>query len=328
MLPVITTSERKAFKRCHQRWWWGYRDGLKPSGAVSSKLWFGGGMHIVLAHWYGPGQKRRKDWPDVWEDFCDNDDMSNLIRERNADGEKEWVDARVLGRGMMDGYIDTYGRDRQWDVVFTEEPMKIMIPHPTIAGRTVGIFQTTFDGVVWDRDEDCFKLLEHKTAAAIQTSHLDLDEQAGAMWALATTVLRDKGILSSKERIAGIEYNFLRKALPPTDRPRNAKGLYLNKNGSISKQQPAPFFHREFVTRTRVENTTQVRRIAEDMATMRKYRAGKLPLSKNPTRDCMWDCDFFALCKLHEQGAEWREFRDSMFKVTDPYFMYRKTTED
>jgi hypothetical protein len=326
-LPTMTTSERKDFKRCQQRWFWGFREGWVPLGPPDSKLWFGGGVHVALAHRYGPGRKRRSDFIDVWREFCDKDDDAELIRTTSELGEKIWTDAKELGEGMLLGYRERWGRDKHWDVVFTEEPMKIRIPHPTLPNRRVGVFQTTFDGVVWDVEERCFKLLEHKTAAAIQTGHLDLDEQAGAMWALATEVLRHKGILNSKERIAGIEYNFLRKGLPPTDRERNEQGLYLNKNGTVSKSQPAPFFARHFVERTRVENSRQVRRISEEFMQMRRYRTGREPLSKNPTRDCFWDCRFHTMCKLHEQGAEWEEFRESQFRQGDPYYMYRKTTE-
>jgi hypothetical protein len=323
----MTTSERRAFKRCHARWGWAFLDGLTPLH-VNHKLWFGGGIHIALAHRYGPGQLRRRDFIDKWEEFCDEDVMSRRIKETSEIGEVKWHEARDLGVGMLLNYREHYGRDRDWDVVYVEEPMKVRIPDPNNPKRTVGVFMTTIDGVVWDRVEKRFKLLEHKTAAAIQTAHLALDEQAGAMWALANDALRAKGILGRREKIMGIEYNILRKALPAADRPRNAAGLYLNKNGSVSKSQPAPLFQRHFEERTRVENLTQVRRLAEDFAEMRRYRDKTEPLSKNPTRDCFWDCDFHTMCTLHEQGADWEGFRDSMFRVGDPHYMYRKTTEE
>jgi hypothetical protein len=327
VVPVMTTSERRSLKRCPQRWSWAFVDGLKPR-QENVKLWFGGGIHIALAHRYGPGQLRRRDFIDKWEAFCDEDEMSRTIKTYDEASEARWYEARDLGIGMLLGYQDNYGRDRDWDVVYVEEPIKVRIPHPDDPKRTVGVFLTTIDGVVWDRVEKRFKLIEHKTANAIQTQHLDKDEQAGAMWALANDALRAKGILDRRERIMGIEYNFLRKALPPTDRPRNRAGLYLNKNGSISKSQPAPFFHREFVERTRVENLTQVRRLGHDFQLMRAFRTGIVPLVKNPTRDCFWDCDFATMCKLHEEGADWEGYRDSLFRVGDPHYMYRKTTEE
>jgi hypothetical protein len=63
----------------------------------------------------------------------------------------------------------------------------------------------------------------------------------------------------------------------------------------------------------------------EHMDTM---RYGELPLYKNPTRDCSWDCEFYTMCKLHELGGnDWQEYRDSVFKVKDPYADHRKSAD-
>jgi len=327
--PIFTTGERRAAKRCLQRWWWGFREGLLTPD-VNMKLWFGIGVHIALARWYGPGLKRRKDFIDKFLEYCDQDDTSQMLRS-SANGElaeAKWMEARDLGEGMLKNYVEYYGRDRDWDIIFVEEPFQIEIPRLDDTAKTLAVFTSAWDGVFRDKRDGQIKLIEHKTAAQIRTAHLALDEQAGAYWALATQVLQARGILGRRERIHGIEYNILRKALPPTDRPRNDKGLYLNKNGSVSKQQPPPFFHREFIEKTRIERSTQIRRIAEELTNLEDYRTGARYITKNPTMDCFWDCAFYTLCQLHEQGAEWREYRDAIFQVQDPYARYRKSTEE
>lgn len=357
-LPIVTTSERRAFKRCPQRWWWSFREGLAPT-ILSEKLWFGIGIHEALAHLYGPGKKRRKDYIDKWHAFCDEDDMSMAIRTYNDADEAHWVEARLLGATMLEGYVERWNWDRDWDVVYTEEPFAIEIPDPSdINGPSICVFNSTFDGVYRDKAGNCW-LMEHKTAAGIRTGHLNMDDQAGVYWAVATQVLRDKGILGKRERIIGIMYNFLLKRMPD-DRPRDAEGYCLNAPlksqyvdalaakgiptkgllvvdlaalaeehgltiiGERSKNQPPPLFERQPVRRTAKERTKQILNVGNEVAAMNFHRetGGKL-LYKNPTVDCSWDCQFREMCELHEQDADWEEFRDARFVVRDPYDRYR-----
>jgi hypothetical protein len=337
--PTFTTSERRSLKRCPQAWWWRYREGLRVLDP-DIKLWFGIGIHEVLAHYYGnKGYKRNNDFLDVWKAYCDTDDYSRAVRTKsdaNPD-QSNWVSARDLGIVMLNGYVDWYDVDADWDVIYTEEPFQIEIPDPYDTSLTAGVFTSTFDGVYRDRTDGLIKLMEHKTAAVISTGHLALDDQGGAYWAVATQVLRDKGVLGSKESIAGITYNFLRKA-EPDDRPRNAQGLYLNKPtkaemklygpaypGSVSKVQPKPLFERHFVRRTRREQRHQILRLAQELFVANAYRDGSLPIIKNPTRDCSWDCEFAAMCQLHERGGnDWQEFKEGVYLVEDPYIRYRR----
>lgn len=321
--PLITTSSRRAFKRCQQRYVWAYVDGLE-STKMNLKLWFGIGMHEAWAHWYGPGLTRRRGWIERFEEYCDHDEFSHMLKANLNDLEqKDWINARELGIGMLRGYRKHYGLDRNIDMIYAEEPFSIEIPYPGSPNKTVAIFNSTFDGVYRDKADGLIKLLEHKTAAQIRTNHLPVDDQAGAYWAIASFVLQDKGILGKRERIHGINYNIARKALPPADRPRNRRGEYLNKDGSVSKNQPSPLFYREFVERARVEQARQIQRIGQEVLQIKAIEAGKFAPSKNYTGDCFWDCDFYTMCRLHEQGAEWREFRDALFVVRDPYSRYR-----
>jgi hypothetical protein len=56
---------------------------------------------------------------------------------------------------------------------------------------------------------------------------------------------------------------------------------------------------------------------------MEAMRTGSLPVYKKPTRDCHRDSSFFNMCQLHEQDADWEEFRDAVFLKRDPYDRYR-----
>lgn len=360
--PTLTTSERRAAKRCIAKWWWAYREGLRQP-EMDVKLWFGIGIHECLAHMYGRlGTRRNKDFVDLWQEYCDRDEYSKAVRTRNEMDESVWTDARSLGETMLLEYWDFYQGDPDWEVIAVEEPFQIEIPDPDSPDRTVGIFTSTFDGVYRDRADGLVKLMEHKTADQINLAFLQLDDQGGAYWAVATTILRDKGVLGPRESIAGIQYNFLRKSRPDP-RPRNAAGLYLNKperkdyiealtrrsliaeggrppsladmiaiadaagvtvHGEVSKVQPKPLFEREFVRRTARERNTQIRRIADELLALERFRTGELRIIKTPTRDCSWDCEFFQMCQLHERGGpDWAEYRDGVYVVEDPYSRYK-----
>ena len=360
----IRTSERKNFKRCIQRWWWGSREGLTPKDP-SMALWFGTGIHLALAQYYGrKGTRRNMDYIEVWEQFCDEGDPENLHVLPVAEMGEEWVSARALGIEMLRGYHRLYEGDPQWDFIQPEMTFQVRIK---LDDGTWIEYDGTFDGVYFDKKDRKFKLLENKTAKSISFKHLSLDPQAGSYWAMAATTLRHQGVLGPRENIAGIEYNFLRKA-PPDPRPANANGMRTNKAtklhysqskqlqmvlgksevrlgmmkideleqaandhkiivlGEVSKSQPPPLFERTFIKRTVGERRTQIEAIKADAIHMNAVRNGLLPLTKNPTSDCSWDCPFFNMCELHELGNNaWIDFRDAVYVVEDPYKDHRKS---
>lgn len=332
--PIIRTSERKLKKRCGQAWYWAYREGLRKNGQEAVPLWFGTGIHECLAQWYERGSKRGVHPADYWLDWVGEEER-HVRTATNDDYNKDvWIDAHALGEAMMVGYVEKYGADDHWDVISTEQPFQLDIPYPEGPGvypgdrRILAIYAGTFDGAYRDLRDDTIWLMEHKTAKTISTAHLPLDDQAGAYWAVATKVLIAQGLLKKGEKISGIMYNFLRKGMPD-ERDKNDKGEALNKNGSVSKNQPSPLFVREPVYRDRRERATQLRRIQVEALDMEFARNNPDMVTKNPTMDCSWGCAFFEMCQLHEKGGDdWKEFRDGAFKVQDPYADHRKSAEE
>lgn len=362
-LPLLRTSERISFRRCPQRWWWGWREGLKPQGPPNDKLWFGSGVHLALALWYVPGQKRGIDPRITWRKFV-GEDVAYIRTEFSEKYDPSvYEEAGTFGEELLTNYLDYYGNDRTWYVLAPEQQFEIIIPGPD--GKPIARLFGTFDGVYRDLDDGCLKLMEHKTAAQIYTGHLALDDQGGTYLTVANQVLRNQGLIKPREHITEITYNFLRKG-KKDERPVNADGLATNKPtkahyvealtgvdgwpaadlakrkldylvdiaaahhlvvlGDVSKDQPTPLFRREPVTRTRVEQRSQLRRIAAEMRTMNDFRSGRRELYKNPTRDCSWDCDFYNMCELHEGNPDDAiEFRNAVYRVEDPYQDHRKT---
>jgi Zierdtviridae exonuclease len=322
--PIITTSERKSFTTCPQQWWWSFRCGLTSKQETPDALWFGIGVHIALAEWYGYGFERGPLPVDTFRAWVG--DEIRFIKASYSDREREWydeqlyLDAKELGTEMLTGYVARYGKDPDWEVLAIEQPFELEIVEDD---EVIAIFTSTFDGVYRDHSDGMLKLMEHKTAAQIALAYLALDNQAGSYFAAATLVLRHLGILKEDEDIEGIQYNFLRKA-KPDPRPRNAGGAYLNQDGSVSKKQPPDNFVRpDPIERSPREVGSQIARIADEVGVMNKIRTGELPILKNTGIHCV-RCPFFMMCTLHEKGgAAWMEFRDAEFAKRDPYARYR-----
>lgn len=358
----IRTSERRSFKRCPQQWWWAYREGLE-SKRQKDALWFGTGIHYALALYYGkPGLKRGPHPAETWKKWCS--DEYRVLSASSDFYEQEYVDARALGIAMLEGYVLEYAGQEEWlSMVAVETPFQIMMVR---ADGTEFEYDGTFDGVYRDLRTGRLWLLEHKTAKQISDRHLSLDDQAGSYLAVATEILRDKGVLGPSEVLEGILYNFLRKQLPDT-RPRDERGFAHNKPqkphyvdalttaglgaqlttktalsamaemaeaagltvlGEVSAQQGKPNFERFPIWRAPKSRIVMTQRIVDEEAAMMQFRTGALHVYKTPTRDCSWDCDFFEMCELQEQGDDWEEMKEISFRVRDPYADHRKSASE
>lgn len=369
-LPILRTSERRTFKRCVLRWWWSYRMGLRPVGSEATPLWFGTGVHLGLAEYYIPGLKRGRHPAETFAEFAG--EALHAIKVADADEFKvaEYEDATSLGITLLEEYVKYWNGDQSWDFIQAEQTFSIDVPWPRerqqlyVVDEDSGVmiqYKGTYDGVYRDLVDGRIKLLETKTAKAIQTTHLTLDDQAGSYWAVATQTLRADGKIGPKEHISSITYNFIRKALPD-ERPRDWEGYATNKPvkadyatalnledvrklkiedlermassrgirvlGERSKVQPLPIFQREDIPRTSAERASQLRRIQDEAIHMQAVRDGYLPLTKNPTRDCSWDCPFFQMCELQDRGGNWQDYQRIAFRQEDPYKDHRKSAEE
>lgn len=362
----MRTSERGALGRCAQQWAWRHIEGLEPDRAVNP-LWFGSAVHVALADWYLPGFERGPHPVETFENYLDGERTMLITSE---DEEQEYVDARALGVDMLTRYVEEYGKDDSWFVLATEQKGSVVLERPEmmIFGRKRPRvarwlrYHFTWDGVYRDEADGRVKLMEHKTAASIITSHLPLDNQAGSYHAVANQTLRKMGVLGEDEEIAAITYNFLRKAMKDL-RPQNAAGHYTNKPikqhyidaigegltgketlvrleeiasemelvvlGDVSKSQPPLYFERHEVYKTRAERETQIARIQDEALFSEAYRKGYLPIVKSPSRDCGW-CAFSKLCEMDESGDQEavEVIKETGFHVTSPYEVYQvKSTE-
>lgn len=357
VLPIIRTSERSSFKRCPQQWVWGWVEGLRlPEEQEGfNAATFGTGIHLALAEYYVPGRTRGADPRSTWKRFIG--DQRATIRTLDDDGVAHLEDAADLGDVMLTEYLKEYGADSDWEVIAPE--MTFSVPIPDKEGNPVGIFSGTIDLVVRQLSDRRLFITDHKTCQGIPGSFdwLNLDDQATGYQAVATHVLRDKGLIGPKESVRGMIYNYLRKARPD-ERPVNELGQATNKPqkkhyieqlsisggfnpkwgleqmaqfaanagiqvlGDVSKVQPTPNFHREVVERTAAERRTTIRRLGEEIQWMEAVRGGKLPVVKRTSPDCKF-CSFFEMCCTDEQGHDIEDYKQMVYIKHDPYADHR-----
>ncbi|MBK8246337.1 MAG: hypothetical protein IPK85_02855, partial [Gemmatimonadetes bacterium] len=236
-----------------------------PGGAVPKarprSAWFSTGGTLA-ATYYGKGKRRYpKKARQVLTDYFDSE--LEQIKTIDGEGAIKYVEAKTLALNMWDNYIATYGADDHMYIIAVERSGRSRYSTPQATQeRSV----RSMDGVYRDeRDHNKIKLLEHKTATIIQLAWLALDDQAGSYLAFMTEVLRFEGTLGPDESIQDVTYNIARKeVVKKDDRPRNADGLALNKDGSISKNQnvQAPLLVRQDIPRSAESRNRLIERVA------------------------------------------------------------------
>jgi hypothetical protein len=354
-LPMIRTSERGDFKDCQWYWLHHWVYGL-GSPRVPTWSWFGTAIHIALSVRYQPGKKRAS-VADVLSAFTEalDGEVRRLYTEGIEPDEEEIHDAEVLGKAMLIGYMQHYGRDQAWHVVHNEQPFQIYVPHPTKPRRYLALYCGTWDLVVWDLVDKCYRIVDHKTRRSFPQdwSFYDVNDQGGSYLWVAPEVLRHKGIFGPDDKLDGIVFNCLRKAMPD-ERPKDALGIYRNQPkkehyvtalarygahtrmkivdlealaelhkvrvlGEPSLKQPGPLFYRHTSYREEVERVKQARHVMNEARQMSLVRRGVLAPTKNRSENCP-RCQLFDMCQIDEKDPdEAQEYARAMLVHTNPY---------
>lgn len=323
----LRNSERQTFTLCPQKWMWAYVDQLR-SPDTTPALRFGSLVHSALEAFYRPGIKRGPRPAETYETlFDESSQMYRVMGIRDEEG--DWYEMKQFGIDLLELYYEKWGKDDRWYIVATEMPFRVNTVDPVTGVRFT--FVGVVDGLWGDRQSaprgkkwGKLYIADHKTTKDDPTKKdeaLILDEQSGSYWSYGVDYIRERGILRPDQELSGMLFNFLRKGRLD-ERPRNAQGLYLNRDGSVSKRQPAPMFHRSWVLRDLAEGDNVRRRTEAQVAAMHYMRTGKLRVWKSPgtlhSPHCNW-CEFRSMCELHESGADWEELRDLTFGRWDPY---------
>lgn len=334
-LPVIRSHERMDFKRCQRKWFWRWRKGLVPKNKSFGALDLGTWVHDAFAVWYLPATAKRevRRWGVLSEHF---DTIAWTAIERAKDTTPEHVIAeaeklRELGLAMMQAYERHYGRDERIAVVKPEIPLEFNFSNRQ--GRMFARHKLKPDMLYRDTETGKLWLMEHKTAKTVKVEHLVIDDQARPYGSMSERALRRAGLFKKGDRLAGINYNFIRKGMPD-ERELDAQGRALNKDGTVSKRQPAPFFARYPVfmstgakAQTLIRLQNEVAMITATTEALRHKQLLPSQLMKTPHKSCPRFCDYFEMCKLEEEGADISVMQRSAYRIEDPY-AYGESTEE
>lgn len=326
--PIIRTSERSDYKRCEWAWWMQWRLGYRPR-RVKTALWFGTGWHKVMDARYPLGKRRGsiKAMREAWDDYCGDTTKQIYASGQNFD-ESELVDAQELGHLLIDAYVAEYGKDEEWEVLAVERSFQIDVPNAN-GTALLAVYAGTMDKVMRNRVDKSLWIWDHKTAAAFPDFRwLTLADQPGSYLWVGTEALRFLQLLKEQESIDGIIFDYARKGKPDT-RQMDADGMRLNKDGSVSKKQPSPLFHREPIDANEALRYRQYLNVVHDAEHMAATRErGFDRLSKTPTKDCARQCAMFDVCEMHERGDDYEDLLELDYVQLDPYRDHRAAMEE
>lgn len=344
---LVRTSERSTFKRCRFQWHFDYVQRLKPEQEKAA-LRFGTLIHAALEDRYPKGIKRGKHPARAFEKHYKADLKYAEANWKTFDPEdEEWVDALELGIDMLEGYVEKYGRDEEWEVIASEMNFRVPVFLPEgfeheLLEVAVGSdrlkkvlegkeplfhYVGTMDGVWRNRMDKCIRIVDYKTTSKDAKKEAEgktvLDMQGTAYWTWGCDYLINEGILKPRnlESLDGMLYVFLKKT-KRDDRPTDDLGRSLNKDGSVSKVQPAPRFCRHIVYRGEADREGARSQVCKEVIEMELVKRGILSAYKHEETGsnghCNW-CSYRDVCELHAAGADWRMMRDATLVEWNPY---------
>lgn len=312
---LFSNSELQTFKRCRRKWWLGWHRGLRL--AVESPVGpraVGDRGHRALAQWYVPAGTPRTDPRDALERLITSD-WSALVEHHGTvppELEKKFVADADLERIMLAGYLEWLaesGDDADLDVVAPEAVLARPLGVTPTDGREL-FFIGRLDARLVRRSDGSRQFMDHKFVAEFTspTRVLPLDEQM-----LGYHLLEWENLAETEPRSVGALYNMLRRVRRTTSaRPPFYLRVFVGHN-----------VHELESYRLRANATVRLILEAERALTARPDRHLEAAFP-TPTRNCAWDCPFFAVCPLFDDGSRVEDMIKSYYVEGDPRDYYRR----
>jgi hypothetical protein len=317
----VSNSELQTWKRCRRKWWlaWYRRLALRTETFVGVRA-VGDRIHRALERWYVPEGTPRVDPRDALERVI-VDDWTRVVelgRQRNVDDEqltglaKEFAASTNLERAMIEGYVqwlDETGADAELRVLASEAPLSAPVGDVDVRGepRPVTLIGK-LDVRVKRVTDDVNLFLDHKTVGDLRTPAVTLPQNEQMMHYMLLEFLQsDEG----EARCDGALYNMLRRS---------------QRTGRATP----PFYDRVEVRHNSYELASYRRRLLgasrDVLQAIDALERGADHLDvvyPSPTPSCKWDCSFFAVCNLLDDGsAGANDMIDVLYKEVDPRARY------
>lgn len=320
----VSNSLVQTAKRCKRKWWLGWYRGLTPrhENLLDTRS-TGTRVHRALQAFYVPDGVTPTDPRDALERVL-VEDWTRIKTAAEARGHDEFVigdlsskfeKSASLERAMVEGYVEWLqmsGADSQLKIVGAEQAMSVhLYDHVRADGEVTPVNAIGLLDVRAYRTSDGAKLfMDHKTVGSLKdpVALLPMNEQM-----LHYHLLEWLSTPDGEERCDGALYNMLRRVKrTATARP--------------------PFYDRYEVRHNVDELETYRRRLIAEtrdiLHMVERLDAGADPMDvayPTPSKNCTWDCDFFSICTMFDDGSHVEAAIDSLYVQVDPNARYEPT---
>lgn len=324
-MPEFHNSDVQLFLRCRRKWNFQspHRGGLESIDAQHGALWFGTGFHFSMEDYHG--YKRFANPTDAFTAYVN--------ATRSSDLPTDYKELFQTGIGMFDYY------QRQWlprrnifDTYWVDGKPQVEVDFVVKIPGIDATYGGTFDRIVVD-SEGRLWVFDYKTAKSYDSQKFATDAQIGRYtWAASQLYglpfegciwqqhvksvpempsrLKNGGF--SKDKRQHTTYGIYRKAL--VEEYGDVPSAYNDLLNELMMQETPDgdrYIRRDVVRRNQASCDAEAEKmywISRDMMD------ANLPLYPNPTRDCSWDCPFRTPCIMMDDGADWEDTIDIMYR--------------
>lgn len=324
----ISNSELQTFKRCKRKWWLGwYRELTLKTESYTGVRSTGTRVHRALAAWYVPEGQQRVDPRDALERAIVEDwtMIQRLAIERDANEERlaefatEFSASCNLERAMVEGYIqwlEETGADSDLRIIASETPLvaSIEIPmrdhHEMREVELIGLLDTRAYRVT----DGARVFVDHKTVGSLTAPVLTLPQNEQMLHYHLLEMLANPDL---EEYCDGALYNMLRRV----KRSAKAKPPFYDRIEVRHNPYELESYRRRLVATTRD--------VLETIDALNRGDEHHDIVYPSPTPNCTWDCDFFAVCNMLDDGSRGAsDMIDALYRHNDPRDRYEKKGRD
>lgn len=314
---LISNSEIQTFLRCRRKWWLAWYLGLRPKlESPTGPRAIGDRIHRALALWYTADPSERTDPSDALEELIITDwhllvDFYGGSNEVPPGVAADFHKDADLERAMISGYLqwlEETGSDANLTVLASERYIQVRFPVPS---ETLPVYLIgKLDARVRRNVDDALLFIDHKTVADFtrKTRTLHMDPQM-----LHYHLIEFLALENVDDRCDGAIYNMLRRVKRTV------------------KANP-PFYQRVEVRHNTHELRSysfRLRGVISDILIAEQALTANITLPSviaypHATGDCAWDCDFFNVCPLFDDGSRVGDMVRAYFDQGDPLSYYHK----
>lgn len=331
----ISHSELAAWKRCRRKWYLAWYRKLTPRlTTFSSAAQSGTRVHEALSYWYVAPTEPRIDPLHAHAQIVDTEQkelLSNLIAAGvdeivYVSQFQEFEKVVSVERSMLEGYMQWLtetGADEEFDVISSETPLVVPLVDMRVLTIPIMLFGIgILDVRVRRKSNGDIAFLDHKTVASLTQALPTLRQNEQMLHYMLLEAISDgQGLQGDMKDVipAGAYYNMLRR---------------VKRTGSAKP----PFFDRKFISHTLHEVRSHAAHVVgasrDIIETGIRLKNGMDDMHQivypSVRQECSWDCPFFSVCSLFDDGSHAEAMLEARYTKHDPLDRYTKafTRED